>query len=101
MAKRILIKPLITEKTDMLNDALNQVTFIVDRKANKIEIRKAVEKRYNVAVTGVNTGVMPGKLRVRFTRDGLQRGRIKGYKKAVVKIGRASCRKESRCRWRR
>src|SRR5690625_7463915 len=86
MDKRILIKPMIKEKNDIRNDDLNQVSFIVDRKANKIEIRKAVEKRYNVAVTGVNTGVMPGKLRVRFTRDGLQRGRIKGYKKAVVTL---------------
>lgn len=86
MAKRILIKPLITEKTDLLNDSLNQVTFVVDKKANKIEIRKAVESRYNVAVTSVNTGIMPGKLRVRFTRDGLQRGRLRGFKKAVVTL---------------
>lgn len=86
MAKRILIKPLITEKTDQLNDKLNQVTFVVDKKANKIEIRKAVERHYNVSVTSVNTGIMPGKLRVRFTRAGLERGRLSGFKKAVVTL---------------
>lgn len=86
MAKRILIKPLITEKSDLLNDKLNQVTFVVDRKANKIEIRKAIEQRYNVEVDAVNTGIMPGKLRKKFTRDGLQRGRISSFKKAIVTL---------------
>lgn len=86
MAKRILIKPLITEKSDQLNDKLNQVTFVVDKKANKIEIRKAVEARYNVAVESVNTGIMPGKLRKKFTRNGLQLALISGFKKAVVTL---------------
>ncbi len=86
MAKRILIKPLITEKSDILNDKLNQVTFVVDRKANKIEIRKAIEQRYNVEVDSVNTGIMPGKLRKKFTRDGLQKGRIPSFKKAIVTL---------------
>ncbi len=86
MAKRILIKPLITEKSDMLNDKLNQVTFVVDKKANKIEIRKAVEERYNVGVESVNTGIMPGKLRQRSTRTGIQRGRLPSFKKAVVTL---------------
>ncbi len=86
MAKRILIKPLITEKSDLLNENLNQVTFVVDRKANKIEIRKAVEDRYNVAVESVNTGILPGKLKTKFTRDGLQRGRIPSFKKAIVTL---------------
>src|SRR5690606_35005314 len=86
MAKRILIKPLITEKSDQLNDKLNQVTFVVDKKANKIEIRKAVEARYNVAVESVNTGIMAGKLRKKFTRNGLQLARISGFKKAVVTL---------------
>lgn len=86
MAKRILIKPLITEKTDRLNEKLNQVTFVVDRKANKIEIRKAVEDRYSVDVEHVNTGIMPGKLRQKFTRNGLQKGRVSSFKKAIVTL---------------
>lgn len=86
MAKRILIKPLITEKTDQLNDKLNKVTFVVDKRANKIEIKKAVEERYAVEVDKVNTGIMPGKLRVKFTRSGLQRGRLSGFKKAIVTL---------------
>lgn len=86
MAKRILIKPLITEKTDRLNEKLNQVTFVVDRKANKIEIRKAVEERYSVEVNQVNTGIMPGKLRQKFTKNGLEKGRVSSFKKAVVTL---------------
>lgn len=86
MAKRVLIKPLITEKTDQLNEKLNQVTFVVDRKANKIEIRKAVEERYNVEVNQVNTGIMPGKLRQKFTRHGLEKGRLSSFKKAIVTL---------------
>ncbi|WP_236980495.1 50S ribosomal protein L23 [Membranihabitans maritimus] len=86
MANRVLIKPLITEKSDVLNDQLNKVSFIVDKKANKIEIRNAVESMYNVSVDSVNTAVLPGKLKVKFTRGGVQRGRKPSYKKAIVTL---------------
>ncbi len=86
MAKPILIKPLITEKAETLSEGLNKYSFVVDRKANKVEIRKAVEQMYGVAVTSVNTAVMPGKAKNRTTKSGILRGRISAYKKAVVTL---------------
>lgn len=86
MAKEILIKPIITEKAEDLTERHNQYSFRVDKKANKIEIKKAVEDIYNVQVDSVNTMIMPGKTKNRNTRSGLQRGRVSGYKKAIVTV---------------
>lgn len=86
MAKEILIKPLITEKSENISEELSQYTFVVNRKANKIEIRKAIEEMYNVTVDGVNTMIMPGKAKVRNTRSGLQKGRKPSYKKAIITL---------------
>ena len=86
MAKNVLVKPLISEKSENLNEELNQVTFIVNRKANKIEIKKAVEELYQVDVLSVNTLTMPAKERVRYTRAGMQRGRVSAFKKAIVTL---------------
>jgi large subunit ribosomal protein L23 len=86
MAKRILIKPIITEKADMLSEKLAQYSFVVDRKANKIEIKKAVEDMFNVHVESVNTMILPGKVKNRSTRTGILRGRKPAYKKAVVTL---------------
>jgi large subunit ribosomal protein L23 len=84
MARTILIKPLITEKTEYLSEELGKYTFVVDQKANKIEIKKAVEDMYSVNVERVNTMIMPAKAMTRNTRSGLLRGRKPAYKKAVV-----------------
>lgn len=86
MAKQILIKPLITEKSEMLSNNLNHYTFIVDKKANKIQIKKAVEEMYNVVVDSVNTVIMPAKIKTRSTKSGLIKGRKSAFKKAVVKL---------------
>lgn len=86
MAKQILIKPIITEKAESLSEKLNQYSFIVDKRANKIEIRKAVEKMYNVQVESVNTMIMPGKIRNRTTKSGVLHGRVPSLKKAVVTL---------------
>ncbi len=86
MAKTILIKPIITEKAEMLSDKRNQYSFLVDKGANKIEIKKAVEGMYQVSVESVNTLVMPGKEKNRSTRSGLIRGRKPSFKKAVVTL---------------
>jgi len=86
MAKEILIKPIISEKAELLTEDLNKYSFIVNRKANKIEIRKAVEGMYNVQVESVNTMVMPAKLKSRTTRSGILQGRVPAYKKAVVTL---------------
>ncbi len=86
MAKKILIKPMITEKSSALIDDQNKYTFKVDRKANKVEIKKAVEAAYNVAVEDVKTMIMPSKAKVRNTKKGVQRGRKSAYKKAIIKL---------------
>lgn len=86
MAKQVLIKPVISEKADMLSNQKQQYTFVVDRRANKIEIRKAIEEFYQVTVDSVNTMVMPAKAKNRNTRAGLIRGRQSAYKKAIVTL---------------
>lgn len=86
MAKTILIRPIITEKADLLSERLQKYSFIVDKKANKVEIAKAVASRYGVNVESVNTMVMPGKQKNRMTRTGILKGRIPAYKKAVVTL---------------
>lgn len=86
MAKSILIKPIISEKSEGLSEKLTQYSFVVDKKANKVEIRNAVEKGFNVNVSSVNTMIMPGKSKRRNTRSGMQLGRVSSYKKAIVTL---------------
>ncbi|MCB0707249.1 MAG: 50S ribosomal protein L23 [Saprospiraceae bacterium] len=86
MAKDILVKPMVTEKSDLLSEKLNQYTFVVHKKANKVEIRKAVEEMYGVTVEAVNTATMPGKVKSRSTRTGVLKGRKPSYKKAIVTL---------------
>jgi len=84
--KTILVKPLITEKADTLSEKRNQYSFIVEKGANKIEIKKAVEQLYTVNVEAVNTMVIPGKKKTRNTKKGVLHGRKPSYKKAVVTL---------------
>lgn len=78
----IIKKPLITEKGTMLKEQSNQVMFAVDKNANKIEIKSAVEKLFKVHVTDVKTMVMKGKVK-RYGRHEYQRP---DWKKAVVTL---------------
>jgi large subunit ribosomal protein L23 len=82
----ILIKPIITEKSTKLGDKLNRYAFKVDRDANKLQIKKAIEVTYNVKVEDVNTAVIPGKLKIRQTKKGVARGLKAAYKKAYVTL---------------
>ena len=86
MSRQILIKPIISEKAESLAEKQQQYSFVVDKKANKIQIRKAVEQMYNVAVESVNTLIMPGKSKQRFTRAGVQSGRVGSFKKAIITL---------------
>lgn len=86
MAKTILIKPIITEKAENLSETLNKYSFVVHKKANKIEIRHAVQVMYDVKVASVNTAIMPGKAKNRNTRSGLVKGHVSSYKKAMVTL---------------
>lgn len=82
----VLIKPLITEKMTDLSEKRGQYGFVVDRKANKVEIRKAVETQYNVTVTSVNTMIYMGKSKKRFTKSAILDGRKNHFKKAMVTV---------------
>ncbi|MGE7776728.1 MULTISPECIES: 50S ribosomal protein L23 [Chitinophaga] len=82
----VLIKPVITEKVNKATEKFNRFYFIVDKKANKLEIKKAVEDFYGVTVAEVNTMVMPGKNKTRFTKAGFISGRKPSYKKAVITL---------------
>jgi large subunit ribosomal protein L23 len=86
MAKTILIKPIITEKAEMLSEKLGKYSFVVNSDANKIEVKDAVEEMYGVTVDAVNTMIMPAKIKNRMTRSGVLKGRVSGYKKAVVTL---------------
>lgn len=81
-----LIRPVISEKMSALTDKLNNYAFVVDKKANKIEIAKAVEEMYGVTVNEVRTLNVPAKAKSRSTKKGLVTGRKSGYKKAIVTI---------------
>src|SRR5262245_19506063 len=87
MANRdVLIKPLITEKSSALGTKLNKFGFVVSPTANKLQIREAVEKMYGVTVKSVDTAIMPGKNKQRYTKTGVAKGQ-KGYmKKAFVTL---------------
>lgn len=82
----IIIKPLVTEKMTILGEKMNRYGFLVDRDANKVEIKKAVEQQYGVTVSDVNTINYHGKRKSRFTKAGLLTGRANHYKKAYVSL---------------
>ena len=86
MAKRILIKPIITEKADTPSEKRGQYSFVVNKDANKIEIKKAVADLYNVEVDAVNTLIMLSKAKSRNSRRNAIKGRVSSYKKAVVTL---------------
>jgi len=70
----------------MISEKENKACFVVHRRANKIEIKKAVEEAYNVSVVSVNTAVMPGKTKSRNTKSGVIKGKSSSFKKAIVKL---------------
>ncbi len=86
--KNIIIRPILTEKTNALaeNPLLNQYTFEVDKKANKVEIKKAVEEQFGVTVNAVNTSIRPGKAKARVVKGRHTKGRTSSIKKAIVTI---------------
>jgi len=82
----VLIKPVITEKANTQAEKLRRYAFKVNRKANKLEIKKAVENFYGVGVVDVNTVVSPGKNKTRYTKAGFIKGVKPAYKKAYVTV---------------
>lgn len=82
----VIIKPLITEKMTMLSEKRNSYGFIVDKRSNKYQIKKAVKELYDVEVESVNTMNYSGKNRQRYTKSGILSGKCKSYKKAIVTL---------------
>lgn len=86
MSRNIIIKPIISEKSETLTAKGNQYTFVVDKMANKLEIKKAVETMFSTSVVAVNTVIVPARMKARNTRSGVIRGNISAYKKAYVTL---------------
>ena len=82
----VLIKPIVTEKATAQGERFNCYTFVVANKANKIQIKTAVEETYEVSVEKVRTMNYPTKRLNRHTKRGVQKASIGGYKKAIVQI---------------
>ena len=81
-----LIKPVITEKATTASELDNRYTFLVDTKANKVEIKKAVEAAYGVTVQKIRTLNYGPDRKVRYTKTGIQRGKTNATKKAIVQV---------------
>ena len=82
----VLIKPILTEKANAQQEKLKRYAFKVNRRANKLEIKKAIEDFYGVSVVDVNTLVAPGKNKTKFTKAGFIKGVRPAYKKALVTL---------------
>ena len=82
----IIVKPVITEKMSDKGEKLNQFGFIVDRRANKLQIKGEVETLYGVEVLSVNTMNYSGKMKSRNTKSGIITGKTKAFKKAIVTL---------------
>jgi large subunit ribosomal protein L23 len=92
---QILKRPLITEKVSLLKDKkkrngepLNQYAFEISKDANKIDVKHAIEKKFNVKVLSVRTINVLGKSRMRQTRAGRTEGKSRDWKKAIVSLAK-------------
>ncbi len=85
-ASEILKKPIVTEKVNKQTEKSNRYCFVVDKRANKLEIKKAVENYYNVRVEDVNTCIVPAKNKSRMTKAGILTGRKPSFKKATISL---------------
>jgi large subunit ribosomal protein L23 len=83
---QIILKPIISEKMTDAGTKLVRYGFFVQKKANKLQIKKAVEELYNVQVLAVNTMNYDGTVKSRGTRSGVQLGRTAAFKKAIITL---------------
>ena len=82
----IIKKPIVSEKATSMNELANCVSFIVDSRANKIQIKKAVEDIYNVTVKNVRTMIYAPVRKTKYTKTGLQKSKSVSFKKAMVQL---------------
>lgn len=81
-----IIRPIITEKMTAQTEKEGRYGFMVDPNSNKVQIRAAIEKEFNVSVTGIRTMVVRGRKRTRYTRNHILSGHTKKWKKAIVTL---------------
>ena len=82
----VLKKPLVTEKYSALGEKLNQYGFVVEKKATKVQIKKEIEKLYEVQVSAIRTMVYAGKRKTRYAKKNFVEGKTTGFKKAIVTL---------------
>ena len=83
---KVIFEPIITEKATNDSELRNRYTFVVNREANKIQIKDAVENTYNVTVEKVRTQIYGSERKTKFTKRGVQRTKTNIKKKAIVDI---------------
>ena len=81
-----MIIPIVSEKANLISEKTNRFTFKVSPDANKHQIKDAVEKLYDVKVVDVSTMNYDGKKKMRYTKRGIQRGKVSAFKKAIVTL---------------
>jgi len=84
----VILKPIITEKMTQMGEKLNRYGFKVDKRANKLEIKKAIKDIYGVEVAEINTMVYRGKSKTRYSKSGFITGKSNAYKKAIVTLAK-------------
>ena len=82
----IIIKPIISEKANYLSDLRGSYSFLVNTKANKVQVKKAIEELYGVKVADVRTMIYAPKVSSKHTKKGLQVGKTNKLKKAIVSL---------------
>ena len=82
----IIIKPIITEKITKESEISNRFGFVVDKKANKIQIKNAIEAAYGVNIVAINTMNVRPDRSTKYTKSGLISGKTNAYKKAIVQV---------------
>lgn len=83
---KVIFEPIITEKATNDSELRNRYTFVVNREANKIQIKDAIEDKYNVTVEKVRTQIYGSERKTKFTKRGVQRTKTNIKKKAIVDI---------------
>ena len=82
----IIVKPIVTEKVTKQSELLNRFGFVVEKKANKVQIKKAIEAAYGVNIVSVNTMNVRPDRSTKYTKSGLITGKTNAYKKAIVQV---------------
>ena len=82
----LMIIPIVSEKANLISEKTNRFSFKASPDANKYQIKDAVEKLYDVKVVDVSTMNYDGKKKMRYTKRGIQRGKVSAFKKAIVTL---------------